>query len=206
MNRPRALGVLTITLALAGAACADLTRGISIARDATFDLLPPASFGRSLALEQVVEARYRDPTREQTVVLHCALEIEPQGLHLVGLTPFGTCAFVVTLDAAGLAIENRVGENLPADPRQVLADLQLALWPTLPTIAGLIVSEEPAADGGRVRELRRATASEPLLAAVPVVRIRYGPGLPWESKLVFEHLERGYTLTVETVSCVPLEP
>lgn len=189
------LALIVLVVALACASPLDLARDVPVAAGAAFDLLPPASFGRSLALEQTVEAR----RGEERTSIDCVLEIEPRELRLVGLTPFATVAFVVTLDAAGLHVENRVGGQLPADPRRILTDLQLALWPELPSLKGLSVVDRPAQSGGRERLLLRGGQE--------VVTIRYhAAGLPWEGPIEFSHAELGYTLRVTTSRWENLAP
>lgn len=184
---------LVVALLAACAAPALSTDDIPIARAATFDLLTPASLGHAIALDQMVEVR----AGESVTSMHCALEVESDQLRLVGLTAFGAAAFSLTLDERGLRVEQRMGGQVPADPRQILADLQLVLWPALPSLEGLRVVERSTAEG-RVRELVRGE--------VTVVRIHYGPGLPWDAPLRLEHLERGYTLTVDTLSSESLAP
>lgn len=174
--------------------CASTPAGrVDVARGVSFELLSPATFGSSVALDQVVTFRSREGSRS----MHCALEIEPHELRLVGLTPFETPAFRITLGADGLVVEHLAGESLPTDPRIILADLQLALWPDLPTHERFEV-REATEFGTWTRELLHNDGV--------FVRVRRPSGAPWSSPLEFEHIERGYALTVETLRCETLAP
>lgn len=191
----RSTGAVLFALSvLLSSGCASTPVGrVNVARGVSFGLLSPASFGSSVALDQVVTFRSGEGSRS----MHCALEIEPHELRLVGLTPFETPAFRIALGADGLVVENFVAESLPTDPRIILADLQLALWPVLPTRERFEV-RETTAFGVWTREL--------LHNDQVFVRVRRPSGAPWSSPLEFEHLERGYALTVETLRCETLAP
>lgn len=173
----------------------DLARDVPIATGATFDLLPPSALGRSVALEQTVEAR----TEGRSDSMDCVLEVDPEELRLVGLMPFGAVAFTVLLDASGVHVDIPFGGRLPADPRRILADIQLSLWPAITTLEGLDVIERSTRVGDRERVLMRGD--------LEFVRIRYtSHGLPWEGPIEFEHVEGGYTLIIRTVRWETLDP
>ncbi len=173
----------------------DLARDVPVATDATFDLLPPSALGRSVALEQTVEAR----TERRSDSMDCVLEVDPEELRLVGLMPFGAVAFAVVLDASGVHVDVPSGGRLPADPRRILADIQLSLWPALTTLEGLDVIERSAPGCHHERVLMRGDRE--------IVRIRYSSrGLPWEGPIEFEHVEGGYTLIITTVRWETLDP
>jgi hypothetical protein len=182
-----------VAASLAAACAGPGSLRVSVAEGATFELQPPASFGRSVALEQVVHFRGADVERS----LHCLLEIEPGELRLVGLTAFDTPAFRVVLREGELDVEDLAGGALPVDPRRILADLQLALWPQVQFLDGLEVRERT--EGGEsVRELLRGGRT--------IVSVRRSAGEPWSKPLEYRHFERGYVLTVETLRCDTLAP
>jgi hypothetical protein len=189
--------ILIALAALGGAGCAAPSfsaQRIAIARDAEFDLLPPEFFGESIALEQLVEARHGTHVSS----FHCTLEVDPHALVLVALTPFATRAFVVTLRAGRVEVECATPGALPAEPTRICADLQLALWPALPTLRGLEVVERRDATGAPVRELLRRGQL--------VIRITYASDVRWRGHLRFEHLEQDYVLDVTTLRAEPLTP
>ncbi|MCC7013988.1 MAG: DUF3261 domain-containing protein [Planctomycetes bacterium] len=184
----------SLALAALAAGCATPAhRALPLARGVEFDLLSPARFGRSVALDQVV--RFSSAQGERR--MHCALEIEPTELRLVALTPFETPAFFATFGGESLTLESALGETLPADPRLILADLQFALWPAVPA---------PRSCEVRERVEGQAWTRELVRDGRVLVRVRRPVGEPWASPLVYEHLERGYVLTVETLRCETLAP
>ena len=183
------------------------TTRIQIAKDATFDLLSPAALGQEVSLEQIVDARYGD----QKFSFHCLLEVDAQQLVLVGMTPMNTRAFTLTLRGDQLTVEVAPGARLPAEPARILADLQLALWPELPTVHGLAVLLAGMDQyGRRMRLLQREGAV--------VIQVTYDieatsgapltgdPNQRWSRVLRFEHAEQNYDLTVRTVRAEKLAP
>ena len=154
-------------------------------------------------LEQIVEAKYGD--REFT--FHCLLEVDPKLLVLVGMTPFNTRAFTLTLTDESFTIDMAPGAQLPAQPSQILADLQLALWPDLPSVrgleAGLFLGYGPSHSYGGRAFWRNGTE---------IIRIWYDEDVPatskefWRGPIVFEHLEQNYSLRVTTIRAEKLAP
>ncbi len=169
------------------------TANVAIARDVEFDLQPPAGLGASIALEQLVDARYG----ERSFSFHCLLEVDSAQIVLVALTPFGTRAFTLTLRDQKLELEADSLRDLPAEPARILADLQIALWEKI-SIRGLDVVERADASGAHVRELARN--------GQPVIRVTYADAVRWKDHLRYEHLEQGYVLDVRTVRAEPLTP
>lgn len=200
VSRPAIAGLLAVFVPLTVVGCSgcasprNSARHIPIARDVFFDLLPPSSLGRSISLEQIVEGR----RGEHASAFHCLLEVDDEELVLVGLTPFGTRAFVLTLCDGRLHVENTSGQDLPAEPARILADLQLALWTDLPSLPGLEVVERKGTSGKLVRELRHDGQL--------VIRVTYENAVHWQGNLRFEHLEQGYELEVRTLRAESLSP
>ncbi|MEO6709339.1 MAG: DUF3261 domain-containing protein [Planctomycetota bacterium] len=198
--------LLLLVLAGCQAPKLDVTR-IPIAKGATFDLLPPSGLGLSVSLEQIVHARFGD----RKFSFHCLLEVDPQEVVLVGMTPMNTRAFTVTLRGKELSVELAPGTQLPVEPARILADLQLALWPE-PHVAGLQWSE-----GIRAGEFKR----EFQRLGTPVIQVIYDdeaalavtedfydvvPNKLWGKNLVFKHFERDYELVVRTLHAEKLAP
>jgi hypothetical protein len=173
--------------------------GIPIAKDATFDLLSPASLGQSISLEQVVDAKYGD----RSFTFHCLLEVDEKHLVLVGLTPFNSRAFTLTLKDDELAIDIAPGAQLPAEPSRILSDLQLALWPK-PQVRGLELVHFRDSQGRPGREFRR-DGTAVLRIAYDETTIETGVDL-WGKRLLFQNLEQSYTLDVRTVHAEKLAP
>ena len=201
--RAMKLLVLIALVGLATSSCrspALRVENIPIARDATFDLLPPSALGKSVSLEQIVEAR----AGEREFSFHCLLEVEPKRLVLVGMTPFNTRAFTIELADDELSIDIAPGAQLPAEPSRILADLQLALWPE-PEVRGLERSELLGDCGfGGLNRLRTfGRGKEPVIV---VLYAEPSTDLPWAGRIELKNLERRYTLQVTTVRAEELAP
>lgn len=189
-----------LVLALAGCRTPPPLRvtEIEVAKDATFDLLPPGTLGQDISLEQLVDARYGD----KTYSFHCLLEVDRERLVLVGMTPFNTRAFTLTLQDEQLSIDVAPGAQLPAEPSRILADLQLALWPN-PTVRGLDLVLFQTKQGDMGREFKRGET--------PILRIVYDlstlkDGELWSGELRIEQLEQDYSLAVKTIRAERLAP
>lgn len=198
----RVLGALALACAaLLGGCRAPALRvtDIQVAKDASFDLMSPASLGQSISLEQIVEAK--DGEREFT--FHCLLEVDPEQLVLVGMTPFNTRAFTLTLTGESLTIDMAPGAQLPAEPSRILADLQLALWPD-PQVAGLERTKSQSERGFPMRVFQRGDAV--VIGITYDGSVRPDGGDLWGKRLVFEQLEQNYSLTVTTVRAEKLAP
>ncbi len=173
--------------------------GIQVAKDATFDLMSPASLKQSISLEQIVEAKYGD----KSYTFHCLLEVDEEHLVLVGMTPFNTRAFTLTLTEESLTIDMAPGAQLPAEPSRILADLQLAMWPD-PQVHGLDRIWGQSQYGTVLRLFRRSGAA--------VIKVQYDEKAsrhrnePWGDRLVFLNLEQNYTLEVRTIRAEKLAP
>ncbi len=199
----RRLGALSLAAAILLAGCRApglQVTGIAIAKDATFDLMSPASLKQSISLEQIVEAKYGD----KSYTFHCLLEVDEKHLVLVGMTPFNTRAFTLTLTDESFTLDVAPGAQLPAEPSRILADLQLALWPA-PEVRGLECSELDDDCGfGGLDKFRFFKRGEDL-----VIQVWYADpksGLPWAGEMQFLHLEQDYSLDIRTVRVERLAP
>jgi len=98
---------------------------LTLTDDISMRLLSPASFGKNLSLTQSIEFQYQGETRE----LLTQSEFSKQQLVVVGLTTTGTRLFTISYDGERLNSEgySEITENL--QPKYMLADIQLSLWP-----------------------------------------------------------------------------
>ncbi|QBK05255.1 DUF3261 domain-containing protein [Hylemonella gracilis] len=157
--------------------------------------LPPASLGRSLALEQRIRIEARDengaPLRRQIETL---LEADPHALRIV-LLYMGQTAAVLEWD--GRRLKETRSSWWPATLRgeRILSELQLALWPAEAVRTAL--AEFPdgvwtldADETGRT--LRQDGEA--------VVQIRYQDGI---GLVELQHLRDGYRLTIRSHSLEP---
>ena len=181
-------------LSLLFLACCTSTRAVPIATGASIDLLDPETFGCGIALEQTIESNWGG----QVASMDCVLEIDSESIRLVGLTPVGSTSFSIIYNGKEVWVDDRTSGRLPADPRRILAALQLAQWPELPTLSGLTLVESRE-NGGRVRRLISNTRV--------VVSVTYAAtGAPWLGPIDFVHHELDYSLHIETVRWERLAP
>jgi hypothetical protein len=170
-------------------AAAGLCAGCALWRPAPppdFPLLPPASLGHSLQLEQILHAAHG--TRSFT--LQSFVSITPERIAVSGFTALGQPVFVVEYDGRDLRAESAGPETLP--PQRLLADLQLALWP-LPALQAAAAAAgsawqitEPAPGTRRVRH------GDELLA-----EIHYAGAARGGSRMWLVNFAHRYSLIIE---------
>jgi hypothetical protein len=114
------------------------------------ELQPPARFGRDFLLHQRVV--FRRGEREHAI--QTALQVRGDTLTLVGLTPLGTRAFVLTQRGLDVSFSSSLppDQQLPFPPRFVLHDIQRALLP--------LIDERAMADGEHRVELGDEVVTE----------------------------------------------
>jgi Protein of unknown function (DUF3261) len=151
--------------------------------------LPPAALGSSISLQQHLTVERGDRIDE----LDAALEVDPQGLDLVGIA---LGQRVLTLHYDGETLQSWRHSMLPTQLRaeDVLEDLQLTLWPV-----DAIRSALPP--GWRIEESgQRRTLC---LDDVPVMVIDYSGQPRWIGKIELSNLRYHYRLTIQSVSASP---
>lgn len=171
---------------------------------AAVELRPPEAFVGDFLLQQQLTFE----RGEVTQTLQTALQRQGDTLTLIGLTPMGTRAFVLTQTGDEVTFTSHLPEDrpLPFPPRQVLLDIQRTLLPVVGP--GRLDDGEHEGDGvterwrgGRLRERRFRTAEGEVV-------IRYGdegylfgerPG-----RLEVDNGPMGYRLTLETLAFQPL--
>jgi hypothetical protein len=147
--------------------------------------LAPATFGGSISLQQHLTVE-RDARINE---LEAALEIDSERLDLVALA---LNRRVLSLHYDGRSLESWRHPALPAElcAEDVLADLQLTLWP-----AGALRQALPT--GWRIEE--NGTRRILLADELPVVEIQYSGEPRWNGKIVVDNLRYRYRLTIESV-------
>ena len=195
-------GDLAFVILLVMAACTQdvvpPVKQVNIARNLKFSLLPPESFGQSLSVLQSLEVQYKGKTHQ----LLAQLEITPKKMTFVGLSPMGNRLFTVLWTGQNFSDEHLM-KNIkdewpfPFEPIRILADVQLALWPNIPTQDGIKIRE--TALPSMSREILRSDLKE-----YPIMRITYKTRPFWQGLIVIEHLERNYQLSIETLQIIRL--
>ena len=166
---------------------------VNIAHNVKFSLLPPESFKQSLSVLQSIEVQYERKTRQMLA----QLEITPNKMTFVGLSPMGNRMFTILWTGQNFSDEYLL-ENIkdewpfPFEPKRILADVQLALWPNIPTQNGIKIRE--TALPKMSREILSSEMNES-----PIMRITYETRPFWQGLIVIEHLERNYQLSIETL-------
>ena len=176
------LSALALTLALAG--CALIPAHTA---STAFPVLAPSTLGAAHSARQLLHAAFG----EHDLAFQCVIDARPDAFTVVGLDALGQRWFSLHHD--GRALETRLGPQAPQqlDPRRVLADLQLALWPLATLQQALAGSawqvSEPAPATRRLRRDGRLVAE-----------VHYAGTDPWQGQLWLSNFETGYTLSVES--------
>ena len=155
---------------------------VRIADSLDLDLHPPETFGQKISVLQHVEVHHSDRIFETLV----QLEISPEWVTLVGFTTMGVRTFTVRWSGEELFSESSDGNDMPFDPKYIMADLQLALWPKNFIKDTLQIQET----------LGAASSREVMRAGVPVVRISYEKTPAWRGHIKLQNLERDYRLEI----------
>jgi hypothetical protein len=183
------------------AACARPTPVLVPAQSAqSVVLLPTEMLAPSFVAQQKLSGRYGEREFSLDVVVQLA-----QGkLTLVGLTPFGTRAFVLEQHGTAIKLEKFIDRELPFDPRYVLDDVHRVFFRKVLGAQGS--GEFSAEDNGeRVTERwrdgvlleRRFTRSD---GGQVVVTFAGAPAPVVAPAVTLKNERFGYTLDVATVS------
>jgi hypothetical protein len=90
--------------------------------------LEPRSLGRSLSLSQLVTGEYQDHTYQ----MRYEIDIQPERLGVVGLSPLGITLFMIIQEHGAITSEVFVPGEIPIDPDNLILDLHLIYWPSIP--------------------------------------------------------------------------
>ena len=182
--RGRTLSVSrTVLLLLTLTACS----GLPLQQAATFPPLAPATLGTPRSTLQLLHGAFGD----RELAFQCVVEATPRQLTLVGLGAQGQRWFSLRHDGTSLAVETSPLAPAALEPRRVLADLQLLLWPLTALQQAFVgtrwqVSEPVAAT-------RRLWRNGRLIAEV-----HYTGADPWQGHAWLSNFEFGYSLAVES--------
>ena len=164
-------------------------------------LQPPSSLGDDFMLRQKISAVFQE-TKE--ISFEAVLQKVGDKLTLLGLTPFGSRAFLLEQQGTEISFTNYVGKELPFPPKYILLDIQRTLH-----------VEEARADGTHAIETADETVQETWLGGRIMERrvrrrdeqprgelvITYDGGMPPGDpppRMRFENGWFGYRLTIET--------
>jgi len=133
-------GALSLLLGLVTtAACGGAPKGPppASARVDGAVLVPTDELSPPFVVQQRLKGQYG--TRDMS--LDCVLQLKDGKLTVLGLTPFGTRAFVIEQRGREVKLEKFIDREVPIDPTDVLADIHRVFF------RGLPATESPRADG-----------------------------------------------------------
>ena len=146
-----------------------------------YPLLSPATYGGVYAAQHLLEGHVRG----EDFTLQIRVEIDPDGILLLGFTPWQTRAFVLRYDGTTVDFENFTNREIPFPPARILSDLQQVLWPHLPNHP-----EWQVIDHLQTHE-RRVTFQDRL-----ITRIRYQGIPPVEGVVELDNVALDYQLRI----------
>jgi Protein of unknown function (DUF3261) len=146
-----------------------------------YPLLSPATYGGAYVAQHLLEGHVRGG--DFTLQIH--VEIDSDGILLLGFTPWQTRAFVLRYDGTTVDFENFTNSEMPFPPARILSDLQQVLWPRLPNH-----HEWQVVDDLRTHE-RHVTFQDRL-----ITRIRYQGVPPMPSVVELDNVALDYQLRI----------
>jgi len=152
-------------------------------------LLPPASFGGSLSLSQLIVGEFQD----QQHSLHVEVEVTPARLVVVALTTVGVPIFMLEQIGTEITVETLGDERLPFDPRHMLSDFQIAYWPK-DALAAAFQAMEMTLRGDAADGLREVLSEDNAV----LVAVTYPKDADRMGDIVIEHFDPPYRLQIKT--------
>ncbi len=154
-------------------------------------LLAVHDFGASLQVQQQVTGEYNGAHHEMLGVL----ELHSHQVSLVGLSAQGLKLFTLQYDGDNLVMEKSALVQEHFQPQQVLADIQLALWPEGEIQRQLGVPWR-LQQSSRLRQLFYKNNR--------VVAINYETDDPMQGQFTLTNYQYGYSLRVRTLEVITL--
>ncbi len=156
----------------------------------------PMAEQQALRLTQQVKGQWG----EHRYTLLCVLELHPQRVALVGLSPLGLQLFAIDYDGVEVALEKTPLVPAALEPQAVLADLQLVYW-SAAELGAILGERWRIVDEIVDKETRRSLYEEDLLT----VEIRYSSSAPFAEQVVLRNYPLNYWLEVKTIAIEKLE-
>jgi len=181
----------TTVLLVVFSACAPLEirtelQRISIADDVVLVLPRADEITASFDATQVIVAEYG----EQTHSFEAHLEVRPGKITIVAVNALGVVLFAITYDGVELLASGVVAAQV-INAEYVLADVLLSHWDPTWLRARIQGASLEHGANGQGRALIRNGAK--------LIEIEYESGEPWTGNVRLTHIERGYTLLINTV-------
>lgn len=167
------------------AACAPSTEPLPDAEPPLLALdLPPASFGGSMHVSQLVTGEFGG----RTETARFETEITGDRIVMAAFSVLGVPLFVLEENADGIRLEDMTGGTLPFDPRYILADFKIVNWP-LRSLAPALAKVGLQLDNVSGPSVRRINSGDSLIVIVQVGSDRI---------ISVEHFDPPYRLVIET--------
>ncbi|MGR5484732.1 DUF3261 domain-containing protein [Vibrio alfacsensis] len=110
-------------------------------------LLSPESYGGTLFTQQLLTVDYQ----QQQHRVRTLLQVDANEVKLAGFSTLSVPLFTVTWDGSELKSESMPGlDKASIEPRNVMSDMMLAVWPT-PSLAPLLAAKEWRLDSSENR-------------------------------------------------------
>ncbi len=191
MNKAKLL-LLAATFAIViVSACAPVKvrtelQGIGIASDVILTLPLAHEITGSFDATQVIVAKYG----EQTHTFEAHLEVRPGKITIVAVNALGVVLFAITYDGVEMLASGVVDAQV-VNAEYVLADVLLSYWDPEWLRGRIQGASFDLAANGQGRTLSRRGAN--------LIEIEYESNEPWAGNVRLTHIERGYTLLINTV-------
>lgn len=174
-------------------ACAGTSPPENVGKDSPqeFLSLSPASLGRSLSLSQLVTGEHDGKIYK----IRYELDITPDRLAIVGLSPLGVTLFTILQENGQLTTEKYIKRQVGFDLRYTLFDLYLTYWPRSILQAALsrIRMQLYEAPDGSIRRVRSKKGDM-------IAEITYPTEHAPKGEIVIQHFNIPYRLSIETLS------
>ena len=176
---------------LAGGCAANPPPEVANKEPPKFLNLSPASLGRSMSLSQRATGQYGEKVHK----MHLELDVSPERIAIVGLTPLGVTLFTIVHQRGEVEVETLGRSGVDFDPRYTLFDVYLTYWPAeelRPALSRMGLVLEDAMDGA----LRRIRGPD----GETMVEITYSPNHLKTGEIIIRHFDIPYLLRIETVA------
>jgi len=174
--------------------CSSLTSKNSTSIDIAKNERITLQISNALPIDKVITQRVRAIHSGIEYQMLAMIELEQRSLTMVGMSAFGVQLFsllyaggVITYDISPLIVEK-------IEPDYMLADFLLCYWP-------IEVLQQRLSDSSlRVQEYVGNEKKRVLYRdSVPVIEISYQQENPWQGRVTYNHLERDYQITIDTL-------
>lgn len=163
-----------------------MTRDLKLAKRVRIDLPEPSAFGQSVAAAH----RFEVQNRGQTYRFPAQVEIEPDRMVVVGLTPVGSRAFALTYENGSLSYDVIPFFNLPLRPDQFMLAYCLMVWPEDKMAPVLASAGLERVDRGDKVDFRAGDRT--------ILRLFIPETQADRQEMTLQHLQQGYWVKLET--------